>query len=97
MQSDHPDLVEIDHNIRNHLDRVLRAEQEAAELSRRRTATVRDRCIDLEERADPVVISHRSGEDAGVVEGVGADHIDLATASGTVVLALGAIHGIRPL
>lgn len=97
MQSDHPDLVEIDHTIRTHLDRVLRAEQEAAELARRRTATLRDRCIDLEERADPVVITHRGGEHAGVVDSVGADHLDLVTASGVILLTLAAIDGIRPL
>lgn len=97
MNPDHPDLVEIDLHIRNHLDRVLRAEQEAADLSRRRAATLRDRLIDLEERCETVVISHAGGETAGVVESVGADHVDLASASGPVILSIGAVFGVRAL
>jgi hypothetical protein len=94
---DHPDLVEIDRHIRNHLDRVLRAEQEAADLTRRRSATMRDRMIDLEERAESVVVVHHGGESAGVVENVGADHFDLASASGSVTLALGSVTAVRTL
>jgi hypothetical protein len=94
---EHPDLVEIDRHIRNHLDRVLRAEQEAADLTRRRSATMRDRMIDLEERAESVVVVHHGGESAGVVENVGADHFDLASASGSVTLALGSVTAVRTL
>jgi hypothetical protein len=94
---EHPDLVEIDRHIRNHLDRVLRAEQEAADLTRRRSATLRDRLIDLEERSETVVVSHHAGETAGVVENVGADHFDLASASGPVTLAMGAVTAVRTL
>jgi ABC-type phosphate/phosphonate transport system substrate-binding protein len=97
MASEHPDLVEIDRSIRTHLDRVLRAEQEAADLTRRRLATLRDRLIDLEERAEPVVVTTSSGDVAGVVESVGADHTDIITASGSRVIALDAIHGFRVL
>lgn len=97
MNHDHPDLVEIDHHIRHHLERVLRAEQEAANLSRRRRASLRDRLIDFEERSDPVVISQSGIEIAGVVDSVGADHVDLMSASGPVIIAIGSIAGIRLL
>ncbi|MEX2655353.1 MAG: hypothetical protein WD532_10060 [Acidimicrobiia bacterium] len=97
MNPDHPDLVEIDLHIRHHLDRVLRAEQEAADLSRRRSATLRDRLIDLEERCETVVLSHAGGEIAGVVQSVGADHVDLATASGPMILSIGTVFGVRAL
>ena len=97
MGTEHPDLVEIDRSIRTHLDRVLRAEQEAADLTRRRAATLRDRLIDLEERADPVVVTTLSGDFAGVIESVGADHTDIVTASGSRVIALAGIQGFRVL
>lgn len=97
MHQEHPDLIEIDRHIRTHLDRVLRAEQEAADLSRRRSATIRDRLIDLEERSEAVVVSHREGEIAGVVESVGADHFDLVSAHGSVIIAIAVVSGLRPL
>ena len=97
MNQEHPDLIEIDRHIRTHLDRVLRAEQEAADLSRRRSATIRDRLIELEERSEAVVVSHREGEIAGLVENVGADHFDLVSAHGSVIIVIAAISGLRPL
>lgn len=97
MNPDHPDLIEIDRHIRHHLDRVLRAEQEAADLTRRRSATFRDRLIDLEERCEAVIVVHAGGETAGVIENVGADHVDVVSVSGSVVLPIAAIHEIRPL
>lgn len=97
MNPDHPDLIEIDRHIRHHLDRVLRAEQEAADLSRRRSASLRDRLIDLEERREAVVVAHTAGETAGVVENVGADHVDVVSAAGSVLLPIAAIRGIRAL
>lgn len=97
MHQEHPDLIEIDRHIRTHLDRVLRAEQEAANLSRRRAATLRDRLIDLEERSEAVVVSHRDGEIAGVVENVGADHFDLVSARGSVIIPITVVSGLRPL
>jgi hypothetical protein len=53
--------------------------------------------IDLEERAEPVVVTTSYGDVAGVVESVGADHTDIITASGSRVIALDAIHGFRVL
>lgn len=97
MDGEHPDLIEIDRHIRNHLDRVLRAEQEAADLTRRRSATFRDRLIDLEERCETVVLSHRTGETVGVIDSVGADHVDVVSASGSVTLPLAAVFGVRAL
>lgn len=97
MSKDHPDLVEIDRHIRHQLERVLRTEQEAANLNRRRRASLRDRLIDLEERCDPVVIARAGTEIAGVVDNVGIDHIDLVSASGPVIIAIGSIDGIRLL
>ena len=97
MHAEHPDLVEIDRHIRSHLDRVLRAEQEAAELARRRSATLRDRLINLEERGDSVVLTVSAGEVAGVIDSVGADHADVITSGGVMMLPLSAISGIRLL
>ncbi|MEX1004602.1 MAG: hypothetical protein WEB55_07475 [Acidimicrobiia bacterium] len=97
MHHEHPDLIEIDRHIRTHLDRVLRAEQEAADLSRRRSATVRDRLIDLEERSEAVVVTHREGEIAGVIESVGADHFDLVSTRGSVIIPISVVSGLRSL
>ncbi|HSJ28943.1 MAG TPA: hypothetical protein VLB67_12085 [Acidimicrobiia bacterium] len=97
MQPEHPDLVEIDQHIRTHLDRVLRAEQLAADLVRRRIATLRDRLIDLEEAADSVIVVLPAGEVAGVLDNVGADHIELASASGVVLVPLNSISSVRRL
>lgn len=97
MHAEHPDLVEIDRHIRTHLDRVLRAEQEAAELARRRSATIRDRLIDLEERGDTVILTVVDGELAGVIDSVGADHADVMTSVGITLLPLASIAGIRLL
>ena len=97
MHHEHPDLIEIDRHIRTHLDRVLRAEQEAADLSRRRAATMRDRLIDLEERSEGVVVSHPEGEIAGIVQSVGADHFDLVSAHGSVIIPIAVVSGLRPL
>lgn len=97
MESSHPDLVEIDRTIRERLDRVLQAEQEAAEVARRRSARFRDRLIDLEERRDPVRIVHASGETAGILDGVGVDHLDVMTASGPVLLPLWTVQMVCPL
>ena len=97
VNQDHPDLVEIDRHIRHHLERVLRAEQDAANLNRRRRASLRDRLIDLEERSDPVIISRAGTEITGVVDSVGVDHLDLVSASGSVIIPIGSIDGIRLL
>lgn len=97
MHPEHPDLIEIDRHIRTHLDRVLRAEQEAAELARRRSATLRDRLIELEDRGDTVVVALDDGELAGVVDGVGADHLDLLTSAGATLIPLSRLHSVRLL
>lgn len=97
MHIEHPDLVEIDRHIRAHLNRVLRAEQEAAELARRRAATLRDRLIDLEERADSVVITLVESEVAGVVDNVGADHVDILTPVGVMIVPLTSVRSVRLL
>jgi hypothetical protein len=97
MNADHPDLVEIDRQIRYHLERVLRAEQEAADLARRRSTTLRDRLIDLEDQCDTFATTHHAGETAGVIDCVGADHIEVATASGRVLIPLSSIVAIRRL
>jgi hypothetical protein len=97
MNAEHPDLVEIDRQIRHHLDRVLRAEQEAADLARRRSTTLRDRLIDLEDQCDAVVISHRDDEIVGLIDVVGADHLEIVTASGRVLISLTSIVAVRLL
>jgi hypothetical protein len=97
MSADHPDLVEIDRHIRSQLDRVLRAEQEAADLTRRRSATLRDRLIDLEETAETVTIVHPDGETVGIVENVGTDHVDVLSVTGAVILPLASVRQVRLL
>jgi hypothetical protein len=97
MQPDHPDLVEIDQHIRSHLDRVLRAEQLAADLVRRRLTTLRDRLIDLEEAAESVVVALPAGEIAGVIDNVGTDHVELVSATGVALVPLSSISSVRRL
>ena len=92
MEYEHPDLIEIDHHIHAQFDRVLRAEQEAADVARRRTSTLRDRLLDFEERGEPVSVAHGGGTVTGSVEAVAADHVEIATASGSVLVPLSAIR-----
>jgi hypothetical protein len=75
---DHPDLSDIGRTLQRRFDRILESEQEAAEVLARRTAGIRDRLIDAEDRCGFVTVTIVSGAVAsGVVAAVAADHVEL--------------------
>lgn len=75
---DHPDLNDIGRTLQRRFDRILESEQEAAEVLARRTAGIRDRLIDAEDRCGFVTVTTVSGAVAsGVVAAVAADHVEL--------------------
>jgi hypothetical protein len=84
----HPDLVDLDARIRFRLDSILQAEQEAAAVYARRTTTLRDRLIDLEEGGLEVAVSTTTGRHRGTLTMVGRDHLELDSPEGHVVVRL---------
>ncbi|MGF1665807.1 MAG: hypothetical protein ACFCVC_06000 [Acidimicrobiia bacterium] len=75
---DHPDLNDIGRTLQRRFDRILESEQEAAEVLARRTAGIRDRLIDAEDRGGFVTVTTVSSAIAsGVVTAVAADHVEL--------------------
>lgn len=74
----HPDLIELSHLLRDQLDAVLNAEQEAAAAARRRRRTLRDRLLEAEDRGETITVGDVAGrQTTGRVTGVGADHVTL--------------------
>jgi hypothetical protein len=72
------------------MDRTLDAELDAARTAARRRRTLRDRLLDAEDSAAPVVVWISDGSALhGVIEGVGTDHVDIAGPSGRWTVALG--------
>lgn len=96
MDEQHPDLLAIDRLVADRFQRVLRAEQEAAAVTRRRATSLRDRLIDLEESAAEVVVTHTAGTTAGVVRAVGLDVVEVATACGSALIPLAAVATVEP-
>lgn len=86
MDEQHPDLVAIDRMVSDRFDRVLRAEQEAAAVTRRRTASLRDLLIELEELDVDVVIHLEGAAPRGRVHSVGSDNLRLVTLEGTTLI-----------
>ena len=84
----HPDLVDLDARIRIRLDSVLQAEEEAAAVYARRTTSLRDRLIDLEEREVAVEVFTTTGRHRGHVTAVGRDHLELTSPEGEVIVRL---------
>jgi hypothetical protein len=75
----HPDLVEVAHRLRRHLELVLDAERAAAALAARRTVTIRDRLIEAEDAGRRVLlVCCDGGQRVGRVCGVGLDVVILA-------------------
>ena len=72
----HPDLRRLGRTLRTQLDDTLDAEQSAARSAARRRRTLRDICLDAEDRSATVVITTTDGN---VVRGgtvaVGVDHL----------------------
>lgn len=74
----HPDLIDIGRSLQRRLDRVLEAEQEAARVIARRSASLRDRLIDAEDAASVVTLHVRAGVAvSGTVAIVALDHVEL--------------------
>ena len=92
----HPDLLAIDRLVHTHFERVLRAEQEAAAVTRRRATSMRDRLIDFEESGVAVTVTHRAGRVTGEILAVGLDVMEVATASGSSLIPLAALSMVEP-
>jgi|GEM_PF-2463357 len=84
----HPDLVDLDARIRIRLDSILQAEQEAAAVYARRSTTLRDRLIDLEEGGVRVEVFTTSARHRGALLAVGRDHLELGSPEGHVIIRL---------
>jgi Protein of unknown function (DUF2642) len=85
----HPDLIELDRRLGDRLDRILRAEQQAAGLLARRSATLRDRLVDAEDAGARVSVTCLGGR---MVEGrlsvVASDHLEVDSGTAHVLVAL---------
>lgn len=86
---DHPDLVELDRRLGDRLDRILHAEQQAAGLLARRSATLRDRLVDAEDAGARVAVTCLGGR---LIEGslrvVASDHLEVDTGAAAALVAL---------
>lgn len=82
----HPDLVELDERLLARIEAVLEAEQQAAAVMARRSATMRDRLIEAEDRGATVTLHTISGSHSGLMETVAADHVEIATDTGSTLI-----------
>ena len=72
----HPDLERLGRTLRTRLDETLDAEQSAARSAARRRKTLRDVCLDAEDRGADVVLATIDGHvSRGLVSAVGVDHL----------------------
>jgi hypothetical protein len=72
----HPDLVAVDARMQQRFDAVIAAEREAALVAYRRSQTLRDRFLEAEDRASPVVVLLADGTEwSGTIREVGLDHV----------------------
>jgi hypothetical protein len=86
--SPHPDLVDLDRRLGGRLERVLRAEQEAAGLLARRSATLRERLVDAEDAGAGVVVTCLAGPViSGTVSVVASDHLEVDCGDGEALIA----------
>jgi predicted nuclease of predicted toxin-antitoxin system len=75
----HPDLERLGRTLRTRLDDTLDAEQSAARSAARRRRTMRDICIEAEDRrADVVIVTVDGHVSRGLIAAVGVDHVVLA-------------------
>ena len=92
----HPDLRALSRRLRLEMDETLRAEQHAARISAQRRATLRDRLLLAEDRAEALNIEVTGGSDIhGVVVAVGADHVVVADRSRRCWVALQHVVALR--
>ena len=71
----HPDLQRLGRSLRSRLDETLDAEQSAAQSAARRRRSLRDVCLDAEDRAAQVIVTTSDGQiSRGRVAAVGVDH-----------------------
>ena len=96
MDGSHPDLTEITERMQRRIDRVLEAEQAAAQVAARRRSDLRARLIEFEDCAAHVTVwlADRCRFDGQVI-GVGSDHVELRGSSGPVVITSGRIVAIE--
>ena len=92
----HPDLARLGRTLRDRLEDVLSAEQDAALAARNRTRTLRDRLLEAEDRAEQAVLATVDGQlHRGVVMAVGVDHIVLIADRIERFIALDAITSVE--
>lgn len=87
--ANHPDLVDLDRHLGGRLERVLQAEQQAAGLLARRSATLRDRLLDAEDSGCSVTVTCLAGPVvSGRVTVVASDHLEVSCDEASVLIAL---------
>jgi hypothetical protein len=88
----HPDLARLGRTLRDRLDEVLTAEQEAALAARNRRRTLRDRLLEAEDRREDTLVGTVDGHlHQGSVTAVGVDHVVLDADGKERYVALDAI------
>jgi hypothetical protein len=93
----HPDLVEVSARMQSVLTSALQAEQIAAEVAHRRQRDLRDVLLELEDRQQPVRITTVSRRwPAGLIVGVGKDHLLLDFSDVPTLIQLDAIESVEP-
>lgn len=92
---EHPDLRKVAAGLQRRLDAVLEAEQEAAEVVARRTATFRDRLLDAEDAAEEVEVILSNGERlSGLLRTAALDHLELVTRSRTLLVPYATVAAV---
>lgn len=95
MESDHPDLIDVARRLRRRFDAVLEAEREAAEVIARRTTSLRERLIEVEDRlAEAVVLTTTGSVFEAMSLTVASDHVELRTRSGSVLVTFEGIEAV---
>lgn len=91
----HPDLVEMGRRLRARLDAVLEAEQQAAAVAVRRTATMRDRLLDTEDAGRAALVWLVGGGRLAGQLVVGVDHVEVIGAQGTTLVPLASLLAVH--
>lgn len=92
----HPDLMDLGSSLQRRLDRVLEAEQEAAAVLARRSATLRDRLLEAEDAGEVIQVRTASGLSAcGRLMTVATDHIELHLGPSIALVSLADISTVH--